>query len=179
LFRAGEAMKNNIAVTAIITAGIVVLVIHFTPRPQPKTVASAPVTPGMSQSELFSMNGKCAGLADKLDESEGVHGAALQGSHTSHYNPRTNHCYLQETSWKNFHFEYIGKNKYTPVPEDYWSEALFDAQTGDVLMSARRLHGPPSESGIDWTAATPTHGQTFNGVREKIDKLMHEGEVKP
>jgi hypothetical protein len=57
-----EAMKNNIAITAIITAGIVVLVIHFTPRPQPKTSA-APTARGMSQAELFNMNGKCGELA--------------------------------------------------------------------------------------------------------------------
>jgi hypothetical protein len=106
-------MKNNIAITAIITAGIVVLVIHFTPRPQPKT-AAAPTARGMPQAELFNMNGKCAQLAEKLSETSGAHGDAISGDYKSHYNPRTNRCYVLFTTWKNFNFDPSGRKNYTP-----------------------------------------------------------------
>jgi hypothetical protein len=171
-------MKNNIAITAIITAGIVALVIHFTPRPQPKTAASAPVSRGMSVSELFDMNGKCGQLANKLDDKiAGVHHGALQGDHGSHYNPRTNRCYLLESLWKNTNFDTSGG--FIPLPDDYWSEALYDAQTGQLLLAAFRLEGPASGGGMD-SSVELHHPMPFEEATEKINKLMHdEGEVNP
>jgi hypothetical protein len=173
----GVVMKNNIATTLIITAGVVALVIHFTPRPTPKTLASAPVVHGMSRLEIFNMNGKCGELANKLDEKEGVSGRALQGDHASHYNPRTNRCYLLESLWKNTNFDTSGG--FIPLPDDYWCEALYDAQTGQLLLSAFRLEGPASGGGMDFSVESH-RPIPFEEANEKINKLMHdEGEVKP
>jgi hypothetical protein len=168
-------MKNNIAITAIITAGIVALVIHFTPRPQHK----AAVTHGLPQAELFNMNGKCAELAEKLNETSGVHGDAISGEYKSHYNPRTNRCYVLFTTWKNFRFDPSGYKNYTPLPDDYMTESLYDAQTGGQLIYASRQRGPASASGHDWNVTTTPTNITFDEAEAKMERLMKEGEVEP
>jgi hypothetical protein len=124
--RAEEStVRNNIAITAIITAGVVALVIQFTPRTHPKAMASAPVARGMSQAELFNLNGKCAQLTEKMENENGSHSYddPLTGDYKSHYNPRTNRCYALITLYKASHV------KSDATPDDYWDEILYDAQT--------------------------------------------------
>ena len=88
----------------------------------------------MTATEIFNLRSKCQAIVDKeVEELQiGVVGNALKSDVTSHYNPRTNHCYALVTVTKNFGFEY------PQVPNDEYNLTLYDAQTRDLLMNASR-----------------------------------------
>lgn len=96
--------------------------------------AAMPTSPRPSAVEIFELRTKCEKLMGDAREnySIGFVGAALTSDVTSHYNPVTNHCYAETYVTKNFSY------KYPKVPDNYISDALYDVQTGEILLYAQQ-----------------------------------------
>ena len=94
------------------------------------------------------MRSKCAELGEKILK-DTVVAADLKREELSHYEPKTNRCYVRLTVWN----ASLGKG------EEYLHQYLFDGQTGQMLAAARRENGvrtgdiysdpPPSQGNSD------------------------------
>ena len=78
--------------------------------------------------EVFDLRSKCAKLGDVLSD-EDVVGPALNKGVASHYNPKTNRCYIELTVMK------------TDNPDEYYSDYLYDGQTKEILISYTKRSG--------------------------------------
>jgi hypothetical protein len=121
--------------------------------------------PELSPVQLFDLRAKCQQTVDKDVEDLyiAVVGNALVADTKSHYNPVTNHCYAEVDVRKNLSYNY------PETPGNYYSMALYDAQTRDLLMAADQKG--EQRFGTDWTV--PDHNkQTYDEVVVKINLLM-------
>jgi len=75
--------------------------------------------------EIFNLRSTCAGLGEKVLR-ENIIGISLTQDEVSHYDPKTNRCYVELTVQD----AEIGKG-------DYFSQYLFDGQTDDMLATIR------------------------------------------
>jgi len=84
--------------------------------------------------QVFDFRGKCQAIVDKdvEDLAIGMVGKALTADVKSHYNPVTNRCYAEVVVTKNFGFVW------PKTPNNYLSDALYDAQTRQILLMADR-----------------------------------------
>lgn len=98
----------------------------------PKTNEVPHYPNGLTASEVFNLRTKCADMVDKQSEILGEVGIALTSDVSSHYNPDTNRCYAEVVTTKNFSYNY----KEHPVPDDYRTTAVYDAQTKKMLVLA-------------------------------------------
>jgi hypothetical protein len=71
-------------------------------------------------------------MVDKQADVFGAVGIALTSDVTSHYNPDTNRCYAEAVATKNFSYNH----KEHPIPDNYRTTALYDAQTKQQLIFA-------------------------------------------
>jgi len=148
-------MKARILLLAIVLIGC-----DARPKPEPK-----PAHQRLAPVQIFDLRTKCQAIVDKDVEDFAIaaHGDALTADVTSHYNPVTNHCYAEVVITKNFSFNY------PKTPTNYLSNALYDAQTRDLLLMAER--NGDKESGNDFR----TGGRsltTFEQVSNEIHLLM-------
>lgn len=85
---------------------------------------------GLTPVEVFDLRTKCMKLVDEgsKDLSWGLVGNALINSTYPHYNPDTNHCYVETVATKN--------PFYAPsdIPNNYRTAAVYDAQTRQMLV---------------------------------------------
>jgi len=123
-----------------------------------------PARQRLSPVQIFDLRTKCQSIVDKdvEDLSIGVVGAALTADVTSHYNPVTNHCYAEVNVSKNLSLHY------PETPDNYWSSALYDAQTRQLLFTAQR--NGDKTSGIDLRDGFVT--SNYEKVRDQIHELM-------
>jgi hypothetical protein len=101
---------------------------------------SAPIAPVSETSfraptatEIFNLRSKCAELGEKIMK-DTVVGDALRKNQISHYDPKTNRCYVQLTIW----------NADPAKADEYFQQSLLDGQTGQVLAAIRRVNGTKS-----------------------------------
>jgi len=137
---------------------MIVLVGCSASKPGPKPARLSPV-------QIFDLRTKCQQIVDKdvQEFSIAMVGNALVSDVKSHYNPVTNHCYAEVDVRKNFSFNY------PDTPTNYYSMALYDAQTRDLLMTTDQKG--EKRSGIDWTAQDH-YKQTYDQIADKIQLLM-------
>src|SRR5215470_4970838 len=99
---------------------------NASPKSEPTKFARQRLTPV----QIFDLRTKCQAIVDKdvEDLAIGVVGNALTAHVSSHYNPVTNHCYAEVLATKNFGYGY------PQTPGNYRSDALYDAQTKELLL---------------------------------------------
>ena len=115
--------------------------------------------------EAFRLRSECAVLSQKLLDNNTV-GSAPTQSQVSHYNPATNRCYVQLTVQS------------ANLSGDYFSNYLFDGQTGEMLASATKEKGKKDFGNIFSGPAKTTHsdpsGTTFDSTNDYINEVMHD-----
>ncbi len=118
----------------------------------PKSVVEEASFKKPTASEIFILRSKCAELGKNILE-ENVIGSALAQVQVSHYDPKTNRCYVE----LDVHMADLSKY------EDYHFRYLHDGQTGEMLAWSGSKKGVKSwyPLGLDYDAADA-----------KIDALM-------
>jgi hypothetical protein len=129
---------------------------------RPKLEAK-PARQRLTPSQIFDLRTKCQAIVDKdvEDFAIGVVGNALKADIKSHYNPVTNRCYAEVVVTKNFGFVY------PKTPNNYRSDVLYDAQTRDLLLSARQEGD--TRYGDDFRTGASTYNK--DDLRAPYDKV--------
>jgi hypothetical protein len=112
--------------------------------------------------EVFNLRTKCVQLAEKMLENL-AHGPAITAWQASHYDPQTNHCYVQMTT-QNIE----DQNKSTSVN-------LYDGQTEDLLAFIKIERGRKAGIVFDWrhTPKSLTNAG-WDDAKEYMDQMMTE-----
>lgn len=96
-----------------------------------------------SASEVFNLRTRCAEIAEKMVNDD-AHGAAVSITGTSHYNPKTNRCYVLLDS--------SGVDDPVKLNHQY----LFDGQTKDMLAFSGTANGKQTGTVFaDWKRSDP------------------------
>jgi hypothetical protein len=77
--------------------------------------------------EVFNLRSKCAALGERILEDNTI-GSALTQSQVTHYEPRTNRCYVELT------IQTADLSK--PIDQHYNHRVLYDGQTKEMLAWA-------------------------------------------
>ena len=93
----------------------------------PVPVVDAPTFRSPTATEVFNLRSKCAELGEKILKNTAI-GDGLKKDQVSHYEPKTNRCYVQLTAW----------NDNQAKGDDNFQQYLFDGQTGQVLAAIHR-----------------------------------------
>jgi hypothetical protein len=116
--------------------------------------SSAPIVSGDTPSfrsptatEVFNLRSKCAEFGEKIMK-DTVTSEELTKNQVSHYDPKTNRCYVQLTVWK----ANLAK------AEEYFQQYLYDGQTGQLLAAIRREKGV--SSGDIYINPSPMNGNS-------------------
>jgi hypothetical protein len=120
---------------------------------------------GLTASEVFDLRTKCAKMVDEQADTLGGVGAALASQVSSHYNPNTNRCYAEIVNTKNFSYNY----KEHPVPDNYRTTSITDAQTMEQLVFADQ-EGEKSYAIDEKTMSSLSYDQ---GIA-RINQLMQD-----
>ena len=132
-----------------------------------KSSAPAPISGGHSfqaptATEVFNLRSKCAELGEKIMKNTAV-GDTLTKDQISHYDPKTNRCYVQLTIWN----PKLGK------ADDYFQQSLIDGQTGQVLASIHREKGTKSGAiSIDPSPLNGNPDELYVDASLFISKMM-------
>ena len=97
--------------------------------------------------EVFNLRSKCAELGEKIMKNTVV-GDGLTKDQLSHYEPKTNRCYIQLTIW----------NANLTNGEENFEQSLLDGQTGQVLAKIRREK--ETQSGNIYIDPSPLNGNS-------------------
>ena len=130
--------------------------------------SSAPVPPvgapafrSPTATEVFNLRSKCADLGEKILKTT-VIGEALKKEQVSHYEPKTNRCYVQLTVWNP-----------NLAKEDYFQQYLLDGQNSQVLAAIRREKGTRSgEISIDPSPLSGNPDELYVDASLFISKMM-------
>lgn len=134
----------------------------------PRSVKEAPRYPnGLTASEVFNLRTKCADMVDKQSEILGAVGIALTSDVSSHYNPDANRCYAEVVVTKNFSYNY----KEHPIPDNYRTSSVYDAQTKQLLVFADQED--EKSSAQDWTRKTENFVSYDQGIA-RVNQLMQD-----
>lgn len=115
--------------------------------PIPAVNAKAPSFRSPTATEVFNLRSKCAELGEKIVKNA-IAGDDLNKEQLSHYEPKTNRCYVRLTVWN----ANLGKE------DEYFQQYLLDGQTGQVLAAIRREHG--ARSGDIYSDPSPAQGNS-------------------
>src|SRR5712691_4243427 len=131
--------------------------------------SSAPISPvnvpsfrSPTATEVFDLRSKCAERGEKIMKNT-VIGNALKKDQLSHYEPKTNRCYVQLTVWSGD----LAKGS------EYFQQSLFDGQTGQELAAIRREKGV--KSGDIFIDPSPLNGnpdELYVDASSFISKMM-------
>ncbi len=115
--------------------------------------------------EVFRLRSECVVLGQKTLDSNTI-GSVLTQSQISHYNPATNRCYVQLTVQS------------ANLSGDYFSNYLFDGQTGDLLASATKEKGKNDRGVIlsgpaETNKPDPSEG-VFAATNDYINEVMKD-----
>lgn len=148
-------------------AAVLIFLCGCSTAPPPATVRLK--YPNLTATELFDLRTKCSAMVDKQSEALGLVGIALTSTVSSHYNPDTNRCYAEVVVTKNFSFDY----KEHPVPDNYRTTTVYDAQTKQQLVFADQ-EGEKSHAN-DWTNKANSHVSYEQGMA-RVSQLMQDDE---
>jgi hypothetical protein len=114
--------------------------------------------------EVFNLRSRCAALGEQILEAN-MAGSALTESQVSHYEPRTNRCYVELT------VQTADLNK--PFNQQYHSRVLYDGQTKEMLAYARIERGTKSGNVFDqqhWSTSAENAGwdDAIAYIKEKM-----------
>ena len=131
--------------------------------------SSAPVPPvdapsvrSPTATEVFNLRSKCAELGEKIMKNA-VIGDALKKDQVSHYEPKTNRCYVQLTV----------SNADPTKGDEHFQQYLLDGQTGQVLAAVRREKGTRSgEISIDPSPLNGNPDELYVDASIFISKMM-------
>jgi hypothetical protein len=131
--------------------------------------SSAPVPPvdapsvrSPTATEVFNLRSKCAELGEKIMKNT-VIGDALKKDQVSHYEPKTNRCYVQLTV----------SNADPTKGDEHFQQYLLDGQTGQVLAAVRREKGTRSgEISIDPSPLNGNPDELYVDASIFISKMM-------
>jgi hypothetical protein len=113
----------------------------------PVSSMEAPSFRSPTATEVFNLRSKCAELGEKIMTNAVVRDD-LKKEELSHYEPKTNRCYVRLTvSNAN-----LGKG------DEYFQQYLFDGQTGQMLAAMRRENGV--KSGDIYSDPSPAQGNS-------------------
>jgi hypothetical protein len=158
---------NTIGIRAVAVAALIVV---SGCKSVPPPVKERPRYPnGLTASEVFNLRTKCVELVDKQAQVLGMVGVALTSEVSSHYNPDTNRCYAEVVVTKNFSYNY----KEHPIPDNYRSTAVYDAQTKQLLVIADQ-EGDKSHAN-DFTNKTESF-TSYDQGRARVSQLMQDDE---
>ena len=115
--------------------------------PIPTVDVNAPSFRSPTATEVFDLRSKCAELGEKIMKNT-VIGDELRKEQLSHYEPKTNRCYVRLTVWN----ANLGKG------DEYFQQYLFDGQTGQVLATILREDGV--RSGDIYSDPSPSQGNS-------------------
>ena len=124
--------------------------------------AGAPTFRAPTATEVFDLRSKCAELGEKI-MTKTVVADALEKNQLSHYEPKTNRCYVQLTVW----------NPNLAKGDEYFQQYLFDGQTGQMLAAIRREKG--TRSGDIYSDPSPLSGNSdelYVDAAMFINKMM-------
>lgn len=113
----------------------------------PTPPVDAPSFRSPTATEVFNLRSKCADLGEKIMKNT-VIGDALKKDQLSHYEPKTNRCYVRLTVWN----ATLGKG------DEYFQQYLFDGQTGQMLAAIHRENGV--KSGDIYSDPAPSQGNS-------------------
>ena len=133
--------------------------------------SSAPVPPvdvppfrSPTATEVFNLRSKCAEFGEKIMKNT-VIADGLTKDQVSHYEPKTNRCYVQLTV-----------QSADPAKEnEYFQQYLFDGQTGQELAVIRREKG--IKSGDVFIDPSPLNGngdELYLDASSFINKMMED-----
>jgi hypothetical protein len=112
--------------------------------------------------EVFNLRSKCAELGEKIMKNTAI-SEAMKKDQLSHYEPKTNRCYVQLTVW----------NADLAKGDDYFQQYLFDGQTGQVLAAIRREKGVRSgDISIDPSPLNGNSDELYLDASMFISKMM-------
>ena len=122
--------------------------------------------------EVFHLRSECARLGEKIME-ENLIGGALSQTQESHYDPKTNRCYVQLAVM----------TADMTKPQDYYAVYLYDGQTREILATASVKHG--EKAGVVFVPQDtfdkpgrkfmgPHTGAGFAEATEFINKAMED-----
>jgi hypothetical protein len=128
----------------------------------PAPSVDTPTFRSPTATEVFNLRSKCADLGEKIMKNT-VIGDALKKDQVSHYEPKTNRCYVQLTVW----------NADPAKGDDYFQQYLFDGQTGQVLAAIHRDKGVRSgEISIDPSPLNGNPDELYVDASMFISKMM-------
>jgi hypothetical protein len=113
----------------------------------PGPTVDAPTFRSATATEVFNLRSKCAELGEKIMNNTAI-GDGQKKNQVSHYEPKTNRCYVQLTVW----------NANLAKGDDYFRQYLFDGQTGQVLAAIHREKG--ARSGVIYVDPYPPAGNS-------------------
>jgi hypothetical protein len=134
------------------------VLVVFSGCQQPNDAKSEPDEPTFrkpSATEIFDLRSRCADAAKKI-MSDNTIGAALAQDQVSHYDPKSNRCYVELT----VHIADLAHF------DDHLSRYLFDGQTEEILAWTKTDLGVKT----GWTTGFGT--SNFDSATTKIDGLM-------
>jgi hypothetical protein len=102
--------------------------------------------------EVFNLRSKCAELGQKILDGNTI-GSALTQEQVSHYNPKTNRCYVE----LDVHTADLTK------PWTVDDRFLFDGQTSELLMFAKNDNGVKTGLGGNTPNSTP-YGSAMDAI---------------
>jgi hypothetical protein len=131
--------------------------------------SSAPVPPAEATTfrsptatEVFNLRPKCAELGEKILKNT-VIGDGLKKDQLSHYEPKTNRCYVELTVW----------NDNPDKGGEYFRQDLLDGQTGQVLAAIHREKGVRSgDISIDPSPLNGNPDELYLDASIFISKMM-------
>ena len=130
--------------------------------PIPAVNVNAPSFRSPTATEVFNLRSKCAELGEKIMKNTVIRDE-LKKEQLSHYEPKTNRCYVRLTVWK----ANLGKG------DEYFQQYLFDGQTGQVLAAIRREKGVRSgEISIDPSPLNGNSDELYVDASIFISKMM-------
>jgi len=128
----------------------------------PKAVVDEPAFRKPTATEIFNLRSRCADFGEKI-MAENIIGIALAQEQVSHYDPKSNRCYVELT---------VHTADLTKHVDYYFFRVLYDGQTREMLASSLTEKGVKRgfvlgsfSDGVGFDAA-------FDAANTKIDALM-------
>jgi hypothetical protein len=129
--------------------------------PAPPPASNQPAFQPPTATEVFSLRSQCAELGQKIMENNVV-GVALTQGQASHYNPRTNRCYIELTI----------QTADTTAQLACLNRVLYDGQTNEMLAFATMKNG--QKTGAVFVKTELTSENFFDSASAFIDKMMED-----
>lgn len=151
--------------SAIVIA-IVMLAVGCKKEPLTHNSASESVFTKPTASELFNLRSKCVEIGNKIaiDKADKFVGSDIVQEHSSHFDIKTDRCYVELDEKMGDPAKFL----------DYYSQALYDGQTGELLAIASVDRDKKSST----NSLGALVSQDYDSTKGAIDSLMAD-ETKP